>query len=108
MYLTNILISDICNIKQTKCVLYQMLNSTNIVQIKQFYLEKNPGFTNTVYFFQHNPASFISFPAVVDKHFLVERPLQSFNRGQLNGESYLLSFTRDEGSEHGNECIALI
>ncbi|XP_071144925.1 fatty acyl-CoA hydrolase precursor, medium chain-like isoform X2 [Mytilus edulis] len=54
---------------------------------------------------KHNPASFISFPAVVDKHFLVERPLQSFNRGQLNGESYLLSFTRDEGSEHAEALL---
>ncbi|XP_052098492.1 acetylcholinesterase-like [Mytilus californianus] len=54
---------------------------------------------------KHNPASFISFPAVVDKHFLVERPLQSFTKGQLNGESYLLSFTRDEGSEHAEALL---
>lgn len=49
---------------------------------------------------KQNSASFISFPAVVDNHFLIERPLTSYQEGRLNGEAYLMSFTKDEGSVH--------
>jgi hypothetical protein len=37
----------------------------------------------------------------VDNHFLIERPLTSYQEGRLNGEAYLMSFTKDEGSVHG-------
>jgi hypothetical protein len=50
---------------------------------------------------QQDSASFISYPAVVDNHFLIERPLTSYQEGRLNGEAYLMSFTKDEGSVHG-------
>lgn len=56
-------------------------------------------------YFQHNPASFISFPAIVDKHFLVERPIGTYRRGDVNGESFFMTFTKDEGSQHGEHEV---
>ncbi|KAK3091469.1 hypothetical protein FSP39_020025 [Pinctada imbricata] len=48
------------------------------------------------------PGNLITFPAVVDGHFLTERPLKSLKQGTINGESFLLSFTKDEGSQHAS------
>ncbi|KAJ8305422.1 hypothetical protein KUTeg_015967 [Tegillarca granosa] len=46
------------------------------------------------------PANLIAFPAIVDGEFLTDWPEKILNTGVINGESYFLSFTRDEGSQH--------
>ncbi|XP_069127540.1 pyrethroid hydrolase Ces2e-like [Argopecten irradians] len=86
------------------CQDYWCPSGSNSVDYKQFLKELS--ITQIRYIPGRTTASnLITFPAVVDGYYLKERPEMTFQTGKFHGEAYLMSFTRDEGSEHAQVLL---